>query len=802
MKGEDGIEAAVVETIETPAGALEGFILEEIEMKGFMRYLEKTDPPLRFPEKFTVITGRTGAGKSSILDAITFALYGSTTRTDIQGVKTSEVCRPGGYVRIAFRQGDSHWEVTRGFTTKKESYLGVARDGETVPGTIPEKERTIRDVVGLDYDGFRNSTFVRQEEMKDLGAARGAERLTVFQKLFRLEIFERALERAKERHATLKGDLQAKEAEIAARQEALGRLPGLREQIAGLDWDLADRRKRVAAIHSEFDALGAEVKTLETRHEDWVRSTSALEDRERRIAEIANHAEQLRAQGELAATLEAERSSLEKDVEDLEPLRSEAERLKDARGLREQRELAARAAEREFDLARKQHERRRDEIKNRIDELHRKIAALRTDIDQEMAFSALRDEGRLEERVMRIERELEWLSDRADLVRDLREERVRAEKALARVQEKVGSIDRDSFVLTEYKRQLEQLKDDLKREADESHRLLQPLDDVKIEALRQLDAAPFTETDQRHLDIVSRLVVEKSEKRKRLNELTALLRQVGDVPARLADLGLQRKTLEGERTVLRDEITRLQPAHQAYLESRSRLEKLLGTMEEERRTLHQLEGQEKALGEQIEALEADAKRLKESERERDAMRTELDVHDILVNRVFHKRGVVMYAVEQLLPELEIEASKNLSELTDGRFSRIRLETFEEGRGHGIRILVQGVDGQWHDVAEFSGGEKTQINAALRFAIAKELASMPQVGRTYGRMKTLFIDEGDLGSLDTEVSRELFVQKLFRMGEFFEKVILITHLAEVADRFPGRIRVTMTPNQESRVEILA
>ena len=403
---------------------------------------------------------------------------------------------------------------------------------------------------------------------------------------------------------------------------------------------------------------------------------------------------------------------------------------------------------------------------------------------------------------MRIERELEWLSDRADLVRDLREERSRAEKALARVQEKVGSIDRDSFVLTEYKRQLEQLKDDLKREADESHRLLQPLDDAKIEALRQLDAAPFTETDQRHLDDVSRLVVEKSEKRKRLDELTALLRQVGDVPARLADLGLQRKTLEGERTALQDEIARLQPAHQGYLESRSRLEKLQGTMEEERRTLHQLEGQEKALGEQIEALEADAKRLKESESERDAMRTELDVHDILVNRVFHKRGVVMYAVEQLLPELEIEASKNLSELTDGRFSRIRLETFEEGRGHGIRILVQGVDGQWHDVAEFSGGEKTQINAALRFAIAKELASMPQVGRTYGRMKTLFIDEGDLGSLDTEVSRELFVQKLFRMGEFFEKVILITHLAEVADRFPGRIRVTMTPNQESRVEILA
>src|SRR2546428_3500052 len=105
----------------------------------------------------------------------------------------------------------------------------------------------------------------------------------------------------------------------------------------------------------------------------------------------------------------------------------------------------------------------------------------------------------------------------------------------------------------------------------------------------------------------------------------------------------------------------------------------------------------------------------------------------------------MYAVDQLLPELEIEASKNLSELTDGRFGRIRLETYEEGRGHGIRILVQGVDGQWHDVAEFSGGGEKQINTAPPFAIAPGHASLPQMGRPFGRLKTLFIDERDPGS---------------------------------------------------------
>ncbi len=771
-------------------------------MRGFMRYLEKTVPPLRFPEKYTVITGRTGAGKSSILDAITFALYGKTARTDIQSVKLADICRPNGYVRVAFRQGDERWEVTRGFTTKKESYLEVTRDAEAVQGTIPDKERTLRDVVGLDYDGFRNSTFVRQEEMKELGAASGSERLAVFQKLFRLEIFEQALERAKERFASVRGDVQAKEAEIAAREEALARLPGLQEQLGGLDHERRERGARVAELQTDFELGSKEMKTLEAKHERWVRSSAALEDRAMRLKSLEARAAEVRDQGQIAAKLEPERALLEKETEDLDRLREELDRLKETKATHTQREAAARASEREFDLAKREHEKRRDEIKNRIDELHRKIASLRTDVDRETAFSSLRDEGRLEERVTRIARELAWLEDRVDLVRELSEEQARAEKALARVHEKVASIDQDSFVLTEYKRQLEQLKDDLRHEADDSHRLIQPLDDAKIEALRQLDAVPFTERDEKRLELVSHSVLEKAARRKRLDELAVLLRQVGDVGARLMDLEVQRKALEKERANLETELADLRPSEEAFAATKATLEALQGELDAERKAWHLLEGQATALKEQIVALETDARKLKESQRQRESLRGELEIYDVLVNRVFHKRGVVMYAVDQLLPELEIEASKNLSELTDGRFGRIRLETYEEGRGHGIRILVQGVDGQWHDVAEFSGGEKTQINAALRFAIARELASMPQIGRTFGRMKTLFIDEGDLGSLDTEVSRELFVQKLLRMGEVFEKVILITHLAEVADRFPGRIRVTMTPNQESRAEVLA
>ena len=67
---------------------------------------------------------------------------------------------------------------------------------------------------------------------------------------------------------------------------------------------------------------------------------------------------------------------------------------------------------------------------------------------------------------------------------------------------------------------------------------------------------------------------------------------------------------------------------------------------------------------------------------------------------------------------------------------------------------------------------------------------------------VIFDEGDIGSLDPAISRDLFVSKLFKMGEFFDKVILITHIEDVAEMFPGRIRVSMTPKQESRVEYVS
>ena len=784
-----------------PAGT--GFVIEEIELKGFMRYVERTEPPIRFPEKFTVITGKTGAGKSSILDAITFALYKSTTRTDPPANATiDEICRPGGYVRVAFRQGDTRYEVKRGFTTKKDAYLELSRDGESIGGSIPERERAIRDVLGLDYAGFTNSTFVRQEEMKDLGSQRGSDRLLIFQKLFRLETFERAQERAKERHGEINAHVESQEREIATRAERVSKLPELVAGLEGLEREGMEHAARIAGLARQTDDAVARLRDLESKHSAYLKAEASIAQHAKQVAELDAKIESVTADAERAERLKAEISLIEDETKGFETLSEDGDRLRD---LQQRHQLHLKDREAAYQRRQEylgEHEKKLKQLSEKLFAAERRVAELKTDITREHAFELLRQDGALEERLARIEKEVAWLAGRPEILKKLDLERRKAGILRERVQTDVAKISGDSFLLSELRRQIDDVKDEIRAVSETKSARLAEFEAQLDSVDREVARIGFTDDARKRLGEVRETLARLKPRRDALEDAKRKLRASGDASKVLEELTTQAASARHDLGALQASMADLITAEQAYVAGKEALDGLQRALSDARSAASRTEGLLMERRRAIAELQEDERRNAEATDKLKAMVQERELLSILKDQVFHKKGVVMYAVHQLLPGLQIEASKNLGDLTDGRFSKIRLETYEEGKGHGIRILVEGVDGLWHDVGEFSGGEKTQINAALRFAIAKELASMPQVGRTYARMKTLFIDEGDLGSLDTEASRDLFVGKLFKMGESFDKVILITHLTEVAEKFAGRIRVSMTPAQESRVEYLS
>ena len=777
----------------------DGFVIDDIELKDFMRYTGKSDS-ITFPQKLTVITGKTGAGKTSILDAVTYALYNKSSRTDIQAVKTSDICQAGGYVKISFFQRNERYEVKRGFATNRSPYLTLKKNGDLVEGNIRQLDKIIRETIGLDYDGFRNSTFIRQEEMRALGAARGADRLEIFQKLFRLEIFEKAHRMAERKLKDNEFKIKQGEEGIRVREEQTKKLGYVKEEVEKVQIDLKKANEKVNELMKDIVRKGKRFDKLVKEHEDFIRMQTKIFELKKEGEKIKSRLGNAEAEEKEVKKFKEKLSQLEKEMKDYEEKRSEYEGFKQKKqkdqSLKREKQIYDEQKEKEIN----EYKQTRELLKKRIEGEEGRIIGLSTEIDKEQAFGLLRKEGILFERIERIEKEVKWLAERKDIVEEIKKERIFSEEELKEVSAKTKAIDVDSFVLSEIRKNIAQIKKDIEEKGidyrNKMHELKVKLNDVH-ERIKEIG---FRENEERKLNSLKTLLIKKQKQKEELEKVRKELESKGDVSKLIDDLIKQLNEKEKELKKMEESLERLKKEEEKYLKVKDELDKLKEGKIEREKEIHGKRIEIKNLRKQIKELEEVKERIKEVEKELRGFREKNEIYSLLKEQVFHKKGIVMYAINQLLPQLEIETSQNLADLTDGRFSKVILESYMENNRYGIRILVEGADKRRHDVQEFSGGERTQINAALRFAIAKQLAGLPQVGRTFGRMKTLFIDEGDLGSLDTESSRQLFVQKLFDMSRFFDKVILITHLSDVAEQFPGKINVYMTDDQESRIQV--
>ncbi len=177
---------------------------------------------------------------------------------------------------------------------------------------------------------------------------------------------------------------------------------------------------------------------------------------------------------------------------------------------------------------------------------------------------------------------------------------------------------------------------------------------------------------------------------------------------------------------------------------------------------------------------------------------DIEISSLLQKNIFHLNGVPKFAIEKILPSIATRASEILSDLTEGRLNQIVFRPLESGKRVGFDIHVYDGENE-REASSYSGGEKTQINAAIRFAIMEKIAEIPDTtGAIFRKSNTLIIDEGDLGTLDDETARQKFVEKILELKSMFKKIILITHLEDVAVQFPNLIRIGRDESGKSKI----
>ncbi len=186
-----------------------------LELEGFTSFRNRAEASFEDADLF-VLTGPTGAGKSSLIDAMVFALYGAVPRYDHRGLVAPVVNqrKMQARVRLDFEAGGREYAAVRvvrrlpsGGATTKEAVLERKTEGgrtETLARTADEVTRRVEeDVVGLGLEHFTKCVVLPQGRFATFLRAKPATRQDLLVQLLGLDLYNRVRAAAGERHREL-----------------------------------------------------------------------------------------------------------------------------------------------------------------------------------------------------------------------------------------------------------------------------------------------------------------------------------------------------------------------------------------------------------------------------------------------------------------------------------------------------------------------------------------------------------------------------------------------------------------------
>ncbi|MGQ9599560.1 MAG: AAA family ATPase [Anaerolineae bacterium] len=837
-------------------------------VRNFMCYRDNV-PPLDFSGiHLACLAGANGHGKSALLDAITWALWGKA-----RAKRDDEL----------IHQGQAEMEVEFTFSLEGQVYRILRKRDSTKQGRtmldlqVRESEGRFRSIAGsgirntqeainrllrLDYETFTNSAFLVQGKADAFTTRSPAERKQVLGDILGLRLYDeyeqRAKEKAKEKDrqlAELEGlvhdidrelarqpeyeaerdeaqarvdELSAlvKEAEAALRdlereQQILEsqqsrlrdldrRLADIEQELTGIEAQIRERQQRLnryetalarrPQIEDEYTAL-LEMRRLEAAWNERLSRYSQLQSRQRELDQLINSA---RRELDLEAGRLNERiRRLERQTAELDTHERELDKVRASLAVLMEQQAERDAAQERIQVLGEEAaelKARNEQLKAEMDALEEKRALLER--ESGAAQCPLCGQTLSEEHRDRLLNQIETEGKAmADSYRSNSDRRREIETQRKDLEARIRQLDQDLADLPGQQRreaQLEQSLAEARQAADElqtaradlaalEQRLLTgdyaPVERAELARvageLKALDYDPDAH-QQLRTDIASRAESEEAyrclqtalehaeEERAALQELKA--RQDRWRKTRAEDQTL-RASLAAEVARLSEVQARVQDQAQRTAELQNHLDKarlILGAAQQKLDRCSDL-------AEERKRREADHQRLA-NER---AILEELRL-------AFGKKGIQAMIIEAVIPEIEYEANKLLSRMTNGRM-HVRFDTQRETlKGDTIETLEINIADELgtRPYELFSGGEAFRVNFAIRIALSKLLAH-----RAGAQLQMLVIDEG-FGTQDAE-GRERLIEAINSIQDDFARILVITHIEELRDVFPVRIEVIKT-----------
>jgi len=791
-------------------------IIERLYLENFKRF---QNTAIDFTGGITGIVGTNGSGKSSLVEAIFFALYGVSDKSISSEYVVSSFSKDPCKVILDFSVGGEHYVVSRVFskgkTVKHEAEL--VSHGEIRATGISQVDAEIRRILGMGPGDFRNTIYAAQKDLLTLLDLTPGKRKEWFLRALGLEylktgsdkILKDQIDQGTQRLATLQGQLAGLGPQNPAELESARTL-------------LSEAQGKILTLTVDAEAMAKDRESVHTRLMDHdlralhlAQNADKEEAARKEIAVLADRAKATEAQLSGLTVSDEDIRSLENTISGLSDSRKEIEVLREKKVLLDKLQIEKSAVIRE-----------QESIQTRIAKINVQLDACLTAITELENIRIKVCVGLGADPNKEID---EAVADYRDYITEKvanTKARIQAnEEATKGLQQKLATMratgpegtcpiclqhlgDHFATVEKEYADRIAEAMvegDDLAKELDtavqDSQKIaaLKPMLD-RVRELRILLGHRETNEDEKAkltrelLDIAKRArdLIEKIEAieyreedydacRQRLqeletaqNKLQALTKAQADqaaMRAKVAEINVQ--ISQKEKTIA--EIRAAIAAEPVDLVEGQRLKHDLEKIDINLRTNAQSLGEAKErvrmATEQIARLEEAAKRTEDVEKQLIDLRVEMDVLKLTRSAI---ADYVLYVMQAVRVRIETEVSTIIAEITAGKYDRVVLD-------EDFNLLVRENDREYA-VDRFSGGEQDDIAVALRIALSRYLAELHQVHES-----TLLIFDEIFGSQDEE-RRANLLTALRSQESRFPQIILISHITEIQGEFQNTLMV--------------
>ena len=193
-----------------------------LTVENFMCYGEGVPTLNLEPIHIACISGNNGYGKTALLDAITWAIWGKArakTHDELVNINQQSM-----FVELDFLIHESRYKVTRTYSKSKGSSAGksdlnlslVTDDTATslMANTIRETEEKIISLLNMDYETFINTSYLKQGDSNRFTSSRPTERKKILADILDLSYYEMLEAASKQVSRDLGTDVTIKKALI------------------------------------------------------------------------------------------------------------------------------------------------------------------------------------------------------------------------------------------------------------------------------------------------------------------------------------------------------------------------------------------------------------------------------------------------------------------------------------------------------------------------------------------------------------------------------------------------------------